>query len=199
MPEEGVTVPRAGAGSVAVIIAKLGPYHAARMVALGALLGPESVLVLEVAQESREYTWERVATSGFRRRTLVTSEYEAVSGHALKKIMYSALEEEQPEAVAINGWGFPEARAALAWCRSRARIAVLMSDSQERDLPAFSSRRLRSARSFGTSTRRWSADHGTSTTSSSWGSIGSAPSRATTSSTTPIFSRVRTGPEQISV
>ena len=135
MPEEGVTVPRAGAGSVAVIIAKLGPYHAARMVALGALLGPESVLVLEVAQESREYTWERVATSGFRRRTLVTSEYEAVSGHALKKIMYSALEEEQPEAVAINGWGFPEARAALAWCRSRARIAVLMSDSQERDLP----------------------------------------------------------------
>jgi len=125
----------AGAARIAVIIAKVGPYHVARMRAVGALVGSNALLVLEVARESREYTWTPVESSGFRRRTLVAEEYEALSSRALKALMTAALEEEQPEAVAVNGWGFPEARAALAWCRRRSRVSVLMSDSQERDLP----------------------------------------------------------------
>jgi 1,2-diacylglycerol 3-alpha-glucosyltransferase len=45
----------------------------------------------------------------------------------------SVLDEEQPDVVAFNGWGFTEARAALGWCRRRDRVSVLMSESQERD------------------------------------------------------------------
>ena len=130
-----MSVSGAGTARIAVIIAKLGPYHVARMQAVSRLVGPEALLVLEVARESREYAWTPVASSEFRRRTLIDTEYEALSRRALKALMTRALEQEQPEVVVVNGWGFPEARAALAWCRRRSRVAVLMSDSQERDLP----------------------------------------------------------------
>ena len=119
---------------VAVIIARLGPYHVARMAAVGALLGPQAVLALEVAAESREYAWERVSSEGFRRRTIITdADYQDVSSRKLRTLTEAALEAEQPEVVALSGWGFAEARAALAWCRRRGRVALVMSESQERD------------------------------------------------------------------
>lgn len=121
---------------VAVIVERLGPYHAARLAAAGAVLGERAVLALEIAAESREYAWDRVSSSGFRRRTLVTdADYKDVSARRRRAVTVAALEEEQPEAVAFCGWGFAEARAALAWCRRRARVAVMMSESQAHDAP----------------------------------------------------------------
>lgn len=120
----------------AVIVARLGPYHVARLAATGQHFGRESVVALEVASESREYAWEPVLDAGFMRTTLVTDrDYQDVSATELRRLVRAALDEAMPDAVAINGWAFPEARAAMAWCRQRGRTAVVMSDSQAHDSP----------------------------------------------------------------
>lgn len=123
-----------GARRVAIIVARLGPYHVARLAAAGAVLGAESCIALEVAAENREYAWDRVEVQGFRRRTLIQDrDYQDVPARERSRMMRDALEEERPDVVAISGWGFSEARAAVSWCRLNGRVAILMSDSQERD------------------------------------------------------------------
>lgn len=120
----------------AVIVARLGPYHVARLAAAGRCLGRESVIALEVAHESREYAWDPVRSAGFVRRTLITEqEYEDVPASELRRRVRVALDEAMPVAVAVNGWAFPEARAAIAWCRRNRRAAVIMSESQAHDAP----------------------------------------------------------------
>lgn len=119
---------------VAVIFARLGPYHVARLTAASACFEKDRFLALEVAAESREYAWDRVETQGFRRRTAIADrDYQDVSDSDRAEALRRTLEEEQPEVVAIVGWGFAECRAALAWCRRNGRTAILMSESQERD------------------------------------------------------------------
>jgi glycosyltransferase involved in cell wall biosynthesis len=126
----------AGGARLAITVARLGPYHVARLAAAGRAFGAESVLALEIAGDSREYPWDRVDGDGFRRRTLlVDRDYQDVPALELRRRTIAALEEEDPDAVAVSGWGFAEGRAAVAWCRARGRVAILMSDSQERDAP----------------------------------------------------------------
>lgn len=121
---------------IAIVVERLGPYHVARLRAVGDALGADRCVALELAAESREYAWDAVESSGFRRRTVITDRayQDASAAHRVRKIV-AALDAEDPEAVAINGWGFPEARAAAAWCRRRDRVAIVMSESQERDEP----------------------------------------------------------------
>src|SRR4051812_11379255 len=107
---------------IAILIARLGPYHVARVSALAAQMGADRCLVIEVAAESRAYPWDAVELSGLRRSTLIPGrEYEDASSRELSVVTWRALEEEAPMAVALNGWGFPESRIALAWCRARGR------------------------------------------------------------------------------
>ena len=120
---------------VAIIVARLGPYHRARLAAVGREFGENSCVVLEVAAEDREYLWERVNVGAVTRRTLIVDrDYQDVPSWELSRVMEEALLAEDPDAVAINGWGFAEARSAMAWCRRNNRVAVVMSDSQERDV-----------------------------------------------------------------
>lgn len=123
---------------IAVMIARLGPYHVARMRALGQAVGPEQTLALEIAAENREYAWAPVATDGFRRLTLITdADYQDTTARLRATRTVEALDQTDPAYVAISGWGFPEARAAVAWCRRNGRVAIVMSESQERDEPRF--------------------------------------------------------------
>jgi glycosyltransferase involved in cell wall biosynthesis len=124
------------ASRIAIIVARLGPYHAARLRATARRLGQERIVAIEVARDTREYAWDRVDADGFQLRTLCTDRrYEDLGARELRKLMHEALESEQPDVVAVNGWGFPEARAALDWCGRQRRGVVLMSDSQVRDAP----------------------------------------------------------------
>ena len=119
---------------LAILVERLGPYHVARIRAAAAELGAERCAALELAAESREYAWDAVVSSGFRRRTVIADRaYQDASAEHRVRMTLAALDEENPQAVAINGWGFPEARAAAAWCRRRDRVAIVMSESQERD------------------------------------------------------------------
>jgi glycosyltransferase involved in cell wall biosynthesis len=119
---------------LAFLVARLGPYHAARLTCTMRVLGSHRLVALEVARHTREYAWDSVELQGIRRRTLVADrEYEDVPARERARLTYRALEDEGPGAVAVAGWGFAESRAAVRWCRARRRVAVVMSDSQERD------------------------------------------------------------------
>lgn len=120
--------------SIAVMIARIGPYHAARLAAARRAMPSARCVALEVAGDTGEYAWDRVEEQRFERHTLFPGEaYEAVPFRRRAAATVQWLEQETPDAVAIAGWAPSESRAALGWCIRRNRVAVLMSDSQETD------------------------------------------------------------------
>lgn len=130
-----------GAPTLAVIVERIGPYHAARLGALARSLGEGKLLVLEMASHSSEYAWEAVALDGVRRRTLLTDcDYRSTTPRRRWLAVMKALEDECPEAVAVNGWAAAEARGAAYWCQRNDRTTIVMSASQERDLKRTPSR-----------------------------------------------------------
>jgi glycosyltransferase involved in cell wall biosynthesis len=121
---------------IAVIWARFGPYHLARLRGLadcGAAVG-HAVVGLEIAQQDH-YAWDQQAgAEGFARHTVFPeARYDALTPRQIHRGVAQALDRIQPDAVAINGWSVPEARAALAWGRRRGVITVLMSETKEDD------------------------------------------------------------------
>ncbi len=57
--------------------------------------------------------------------------YSSATADALVR----TLDQLQPDAVIIPGYGSPVARAAVRWCRRHRRGAVMIIESQERDAP----------------------------------------------------------------
>jgi 1,2-diacylglycerol 3-alpha-glucosyltransferase len=125
--------------ALAVIVGRMGPYHAARLAAASLSLGRIECVCIEVAAQTREYAWDAVTSSdAFRRRTLIQDvDYEVASSRRRSAEVVKALTQENPRAVAINGWAEPEARAALRWCCKWDRIAILMSETQKKDRPRY--------------------------------------------------------------
>jgi glycosyltransferase involved in cell wall biosynthesis len=125
---------RMSAVRLAVLVERLGPYHASRFQALSRRLGPGQLAPIEVAGQSRRYAWDGVTFGGVRvTRLFPEADYPDLGARKIGKAVQAALDALAPESVAVNGWGFPEARAAVGWARARGRAVVLMSDSQERD------------------------------------------------------------------
>jgi len=60
-------------------------------------------------------------------------EYVTLSPGEINASVQGALEQIDPDAVAVCGWVLPEARAAIAWCRRNDRAVVLMSASKHDD------------------------------------------------------------------
>jgi glycosyltransferase involved in cell wall biosynthesis len=107
---------------------RLGPHHWARFDAAGAL-GP--ILGLEVSAETRDYAWDKVSGEGcFRRLTLFPEgDSRTAPGSEVIRRLRAALDQHQPEAVAILGWSEKSALGALDWCVKNQVPAVLLSDS----------------------------------------------------------------------
>ena len=121
---------------VSVIVERMGPYHMARLEAVARRTGDLRLHVLQVAGGSRRYAWQEPARAGFRTTDLFPgADYLSVAPRALRRAVTSALEAERPDAIVVNGWGFPESRAAIAWAARARRPVVLFSDSHERDSP----------------------------------------------------------------
>ncbi|MFO7640505.1 MAG: glycosyltransferase, partial [Candidatus Competibacteraceae bacterium] len=121
---------------IAVIWARFGPYHLARLRGLadrGAAAG-YAVVGLEIARQDH-YAWDQQAgAEGFTRHTVFPeARYDALTPRQIRRGVAQALDRIQPDAVTINGWSVPEARAALAWGRRRGVITVLMSETKEDD------------------------------------------------------------------
>ena len=116
---------------LAVLFRSLGPYHHARLRALGSRC---RLAALEVSSVDPVYAWAKVeGAAGFERAVLFEDDLETVGGMRLLRRVRQALDALAPDAVAIPGWSEPAALAALLWCLRRRRPAVLMADSTAAD------------------------------------------------------------------
>jgi glycosyltransferase involved in cell wall biosynthesis len=124
---------------LAVSFTNFGPYHLARLRALGSLFARQGgeLIAIETARRERRYPWRAESDKEpFRWLTLFPDcAVEDVPNAACARAMTQRLKREQPDAVGIVGYVRPESLAALRWARRRRRPAVLMSESQEIDKP----------------------------------------------------------------
>jgi len=120
---------------LAIVIERIGPYHRARLGALGEIPGI-TVLAVEVFRTDRTYAWARVDdVPNVHRVTLFEHQAAVANVGSLRFAMDRALDEFGPMAVAVPGWGFVAGLVALAWCRRKRCRAILMSDSNAHDEP----------------------------------------------------------------
>ncbi len=117
---------------VAVLFHRLGPYHHARLRALGKAC---ELTALELSAVDDTYAWAPVdGVADFRRVTLFR-ERDADREHArdVRERVHAALDEARPDIVAVPGWSARGALAALLWCCRTGTPAVLLSESTARD------------------------------------------------------------------
>jgi 1,2-diacylglycerol 3-alpha-glucosyltransferase len=118
---------------IAVLFETFGPYHIARLAAASRVA---TVMGIEVARHSPDYSWLPVdGAEGFQ-RVVLDGELRAPSDRARRAArLEEALTNFQPDSVAIPGWSSQAALLALRWS-ARSRVpAVVMSESQASDGP----------------------------------------------------------------
>jgi 1,2-diacylglycerol 3-alpha-glucosyltransferase len=124
---------------LAVSFTNFGPYHLARLRALGTRLRGQGgeLIAVETAGVERKYPWEsEQGDEPFRRVTLFPDRpLERVAATECASAMRRLLRRERPDAVAVAGYVRPEALAALGWAERSRRPSVLMSESQAIDRP----------------------------------------------------------------
>lgn len=113
---------------VAVLFARIGPYHFARLKAAGNRL---RVSALECSNVDATYAWAPVEGADHFARVALFPDValETVSGQLLSARMFEVLDQLRPQAVAIPGWSDRCALAALQWCCDRRVPAVLLSET----------------------------------------------------------------------
>ncbi len=117
---------------------RLGPYHVARLRALGRVAAEQGrrVTALETASQDRTYAWDphAPAEDTFERTTVFPgASFEDVPPRRIAAGVRAALGRLNPDAVAINSYSLPDALAALRWCRDHRRVAICMTDSKADD------------------------------------------------------------------
>lgn len=122
---------------VAVVFSRFGPYHLARLKgARGPLANAGGELVaIAVAGSDDVYQWAAVEKpTEYSTEILFPSRgYETIAERDLQERLHTVLNELNPIAVALPGWGFPEVTIGLQWCRKNRRAAILMSESAQGD------------------------------------------------------------------
>lgn len=127
--------------TLAICFTNFGPYHLARLRALGRALADSGgrLIAYEVAGAERRYPWQADrAESGepFDWVTLFADRaVESIPGPICARALARALRRDRPDAVAIVGYSRPESMAALRWAAARRRPTILMSESQAIDHP----------------------------------------------------------------
>ena len=124
---------------LAIAFTNFGPYHVARLRALGTRLvaGGDRLIAHEMASRERKYPWgvER-GDEPFEWITLAPDRViEDLSASECSSAMSRALDRDRPDAVAVTGYARPESMAALRWAEKHRRPAILLSESQECDSP----------------------------------------------------------------
>ena len=140
--------------TLAICFTNFGPYHLARLSALGEALASTGghLLAYEMAGSEAKYPWQagELGKTGithvrlFPGRTL-----ESLSSRECRAAMLSQLDRDQPTAIAAVGYSRPESMAMLGWAKANGALRILLSESQKKDLPrvwwkeAIKSRRVR--------------------------------------------------------
>lgn len=119
---------------IAILFDNLGPYHIARLTALGNRC---NLLVVEQSATSTEYAWDSIGNVPFRRLTLyrdaISSQKSSIK--EVCQLISRALSEFHPDVVVVPGWATNQAIAAVIWATKNNVPVIVMSDSQEIDFP----------------------------------------------------------------
>ena len=117
---------------IAVLFARFGPYHVAR---LRALAHRHEVVGVELSGENLNYAWAPIEVDGLQHRQLFDGNHRAVRRSRLRSALAALLDRVAPDVVAVPGWWDPGALLAIQWARKHDVPAILMSDSARRDHP----------------------------------------------------------------
>jgi glycosyltransferase involved in cell wall biosynthesis len=118
--------------------ARYGPYHYARLKAAAEVMEPLGwrVVGLETAGTDATYAWAETRRGDAEQQVITafpTRVHEEITSRECQRSLHILLDEIQPDAVAIAGWGSMDARACLEWCRHHAALAIVMSETREAD------------------------------------------------------------------
>mgnify|MGYP006281243863 CR=1 FL=1 len=117
---------------IAVLFARLGPYHVARLQALST---SHDVVAVELSGENINYDWNPIDVEGLQHVQLFDTNHRTVPIPQLRDALHAVLRRYQPDVVAVPGWWDPGALAAIEWCQTHTTPVVLMSDSTAIDAP----------------------------------------------------------------
>ena len=121
--------------TVAVLIAHLGHYHAARLTAYARNFGSIHVISLTNTGPFKEFSADP-ALYEFSHTTLYTtlqSYRRSISKGDLSRDLTAALDLLRPDVLVVSGWGSPESAVGIRWARDRMCGCVIMSESQGDD------------------------------------------------------------------
>lgn len=112
---------------VAILFDNFGPYHLAR---LKAAAGVCDLLAVEFGSSSVEYAWNASESEGFKRVALNDDGASRdLPNKEFQRRLYNVLDEFNPEAVVVPGWGYRGALLALKWALNHGVPVVCMSES----------------------------------------------------------------------
>lgn len=116
---------------------RFGPMHIARIQAAATVFAEHGMRItaLETAATDHLYKWDQVeGVHNFDRVQVFTDRaFEDIRPWTMSQQIIRTLDELQPEAVAINSYGYADARAALYWCRKNRKTAIMMQESKADD------------------------------------------------------------------
>ena len=117
---------------IAVLFDMFGPYHLARLNALGE---HTPTLGVEVSARSKVYDWNPMQVdTAFERRTLFrASDSSEITTTELAGRIGETLSEWHPDVVFIPGWASRTAFASLRWAQANRIPTVVMSESTRDD------------------------------------------------------------------
>ena len=95
----------------------------------------QEIVGIELSALTAEYAWEQVdEVRTFRKMTLFAESNSRVApASEVRRRLGKALDEEQPDVVAVPGWSETGALAGLQWCARTGVPAVVMSESTALD------------------------------------------------------------------
>lgn len=117
---------------LAVIWHRLGPYHMARLRALGK---HSDLTAIEMSGEDNTYAWNKtVGGENFRRLTVFpTCDCDTRPRAEIAARLFSTLNDVKPDIVAIPSWGESYALMALDWSLATNTHNLVMTDSNVYD------------------------------------------------------------------
>ena len=127
--------------TLAICFTNFGPYHYARLQALGQALADNggTLLAYELAGVEEKYPWKSAIDAdalSFRHVKLFPGRsVESLSPQECRRAIRSRLDLDQPTAIAAVGYVRPESMEMLRWAKSGGALRILLSESQKIDHP----------------------------------------------------------------
>ncbi|MBI1324710.1 glycosyltransferase [bacterium] len=122
-----------------VCFTNFGPYHRARLEALGSALRSASgeLIAYELAGKEEKYPWESApgaAEPPYRHiRLFPERSVESLTASECRRAMRSRLDRDQPTAIGAVGYVRPESLEMARWAKSNGALRILLSESQRVD------------------------------------------------------------------